>query len=158
MNLCECHMYISYLLTVQPRQYGNTKQNNIKEKSERFNHKHAEGSEWTPSFILMFSFCLVLHEDFNTLYCIVVLYCIVTIRDTWQQEVLRAILDDLRPKSQHSCWDFTLLQGKMRMMRVFRVEVLFAALSAIVPPPSEELVKVALCVVITVLESEWLVA
>lgn len=47
-----------------------------KEKSERFNHKHAEGSEWTPSFILMFSFCLVLHEDFNTLlyYC-TILHC-----------------------------------------------------------------------------------
>lgn len=49
------------------------------------------------------------------------------------------------------------------MMRVFRVRVLFLALGVTVPPPSEELVsfhraKPALRVVITVLESERLVA
>lgn len=68
------------------------------------------------------------------------------------------ILDDLRLIEIEN-WDFTLLQGKMEMMRVFRVEGLFAALSATVPPPSVELVSfhranVALRVVITVLESE----
>lgn len=47
----------------------------------------------------------------------------------------------------------------MGLMYVFRVKGLFGALCVTVPPPSEELVsfhraKVALCAVITVLESE----
>lgn len=98
----------------------------------------------------------VLCEDFK--HSVVLLYCIA-LQPQGIQEVMRAavILDDLRLIEIEN--PSTLLQGKMEMMRVFRVEGLLAALSATVPPPSVELVSfhranVALRVVITVLESE----